>query len=82
MCAGNIIRQQFSLFTQLLSHSIDRIGPPNFQCQDDSLFPMCYGPEFVAKAVQEWIAAEGAKAAYIEQSSPWENDYIESLMRA
>ena len=28
---------------------------------------MCYGPEFVAKAVQEWIAAVGAKTAYIER---------------
>jgi hypothetical protein len=26
----------------------------------------------VAKAVQEWIAAVGAKTAYIERSSPWE----------
>ena len=40
---------------------------------------MCYGSEFVAKAVHDWIAAEGAKAAYIEQSSPWENGYIESF---
>src|SRR5256886_12878514 len=31
------------------------------------------GPEFVAKAVQEWIAAVGAKTAYIERGSPWEN---------
>ena len=28
------------------------------------------GPEFVAKAVQEWIAAVGAKTAYIEPGSP------------
>jgi transposase InsO family protein len=28
------------------------------------------GPEFVAKAVQEWIAAVGAKTAYIERGSP------------
>ena len=28
------------------------------------------GPEFVAKAVREWIAAVGAKAAYIEPGSP------------
>jgi putative transposase len=27
------------------------------------------GPEFVAKAVQEWIAAVGAKIAYIERAS-------------
>ena len=40
---------------------------------------MCYGPEFVAKAVQEWIAAVGAKTAYIERGSPWENGYVESF---
>lgn len=37
------------------------------------------GPEFVAKAVQDWIAAVGAKAAYIAPGSPWENGYIESF---
>jgi putative transposase len=37
------------------------------------------GPEFVARAVQEWIAAVGAKTAYIERGSPWENGYIESF---
>jgi len=37
------------------------------------------GPEFVAKAVQEWIAAVGAKTAYITPGSPWENGYIESF---
>jgi transposase InsO family protein len=28
------------------------------------------GPEFVAKAVQEWIAVVAAKTAYIERGSP------------
>ena len=37
------------------------------------------GPEFVAKAVQEWIGAVGAKTAYIAPGSPWENGYIESF---
>ena len=36
------------------------------------------GPKFVAKAVQEWITAVGAKTAYITPGSPWENGYIES----
>src|SRR3712207_3282491 len=36
------------------------------------------GPEFVAKAVQGWIAAVGAKTAYIAPGSPWENGYVES----
>jgi hypothetical protein len=29
--------------------------------------------------VQEWIRAVGAKTAYIERGSPWENGYIESF---
>ena len=37
------------------------------------------GPEFIAKAVQEWIVAVGAKTAYIAPGSPWENGYIESF---
>ena len=37
------------------------------------------GPEFVAKSVCEWIAAVGAKTAYIAPGSPWENGYVESF---
>ena len=37
------------------------------------------GPEFVAKAVQDWISAVGAKTAYIAPGSPWENGFIESF---
>ena len=37
------------------------------------------GPEFVARAVQDWIAAVGAKTAYIAPGSPWENGFIESF---
>jgi len=37
------------------------------------------GSEFVAKAVREWITAVGAKTAYIEPGSPWENGYCESF---
>jgi len=37
------------------------------------------GPEFVAKAVREWIVAVGAKTAFIEPGSPWENGYCESF---
>ena len=37
------------------------------------------GPEFVAKAVRGWIAAVGAKMAYIAPGSPWENGYVESF---
>ena len=37
------------------------------------------GPEFIAAALREWIAAVGAKTAYIEPGSPWENGYVESF---
>jgi len=37
------------------------------------------GPEFIAKAVQDWIAAVGAKTAYIMPGSPWENGFVESF---
>jgi transposase InsO family protein len=30
------------------------------------------GPEFIAKAVREWIAAVGARTAFIEPGSPWD----------
>ena len=37
------------------------------------------GPEFVAQAVRDLIAAVGTKTAYIEPGSPWENGYCESF---
>jgi len=37
------------------------------------------GPEFVAEAVRNWISAVGARTAYIEPGSPWENGYCESF---
>ena len=37
------------------------------------------GPEFIAQAVRDWIAAVGAKTAYIKPGSPWENGYCESF---
>ncbi|MFY0624354.1 MAG: IS3 family transposase, partial [Pelagimonas sp.] len=47
-------------------------GVPSFIRSDN-------GPEFVAKAVRDWIKAVGAKTAYIEPGSPWENGYCESF---
>ena len=37
------------------------------------------GPEFIAAAVRAWIAGVGAKTAFIEKASPWENGYCESF---
>jgi transposase InsO family protein len=37
------------------------------------------GGEFTADAVRGWISGVGAKTAYIEPGSPWENGYVESF---
>ena len=37
------------------------------------------GPEFIAMAVKGWISGVGAKTAFIEPGSPWENGYVESF---
>ena len=47
-------------------------GPPAYVRSDN-------GSEFAAQAVRDWIAAVGAKTAYIEPGSPWENGYVESF---
>ncbi len=47
-------------------------GPPEYIRSDN-------GPEFIARKVRDWIAAVGAKTAYIEPGSPWENGYCESF---
>ena len=35
------------------------------------------GPEFIAEDVRDWVKAVGAKTAYIETGSPWDNVYCE-----
>ncbi len=47
-------------------------GPPAYIRSDN-------GPEFIAEKVRGWIAAVGARTAYIEPGSPWENGYCESF---
>jgi putative transposase len=37
------------------------------------------GPEFVAQDLRKWLRDTGAKTAYIELGSPWENGYCESF---
>ena len=37
------------------------------------------GPEFIARTVQDWVGAVGAKTATIAPGSPWENGYVESF---
>jgi transposase InsO family protein len=47
-------------------------GPPEYIRSDN-------GPEFIAEKVRNWVAAVGAKTAFIEPGSPWENGYRESF---
>jgi len=37
------------------------------------------GPEFIARAVREWLGRVGVGTLYIEPGSPWENGYGESF---
>jgi len=37
------------------------------------------GPEFIALAVQDWIARRGFKTLYIQPGAPWQNAYSESF---
>ena len=47
-------------------------GPCEFVRSDN-------GPEFIAKAVREWLEARGSATAFIEPGAPWENAYIETF---
>ena len=37
------------------------------------------GPEFIATAVQQWLAKEGVKTRYIDPGKPWQNAFGESF---
>ena len=37
------------------------------------------GPEFVAKAIREWLSDLGVTTLFIEPGSPWENGYVKSF---
>lgn len=37
------------------------------------------GPEFIAAAIQEWLAQQGIQTAYIEPGKPWQNGVNESF---
>jgi putative transposase len=73
-CLAIVVRRRFSAnhVLEILAELMVLHGVPEHIRSDQ-------GPEFVAKAVQDWIAKVGAKTAYIERASPWENGYIESF---
>ncbi len=43
------------------------------------LRPAYPGPEFIARAVRQWLGKVGVKTLYITPGSPWENCYCESF---
>lgn len=56
----------------VLEQAMRRHGTPEHIRSDN-------GPEFVAYAIQDWLAAKQIKTLYIKPGSPWENAYIESF---
>ena len=40
-------------------------------------FRRCYGPEFIAMHLQDWLKRVGIKPMQIYPGSPWENGYNE-----
>jgi putative transposase len=56
----------------VLEAAIERYGTPQHVRSDN-------GPEFIAKAIQDWLRAQQIKTLYIQPGSPWEQAYIESF---
>jgi putative transposase len=52
--------------------AFERYGRPEHLRSDN-------GPEFIAKAVQDWLGDSGIGTLYITPGSPWENPHIESF---
>jgi putative transposase len=58
---------------ETLSSLFRRRGEPVFIRSDN-------GPEFVAKAIKQWLEVSGVRTLYIEPGAPWENAYSETFI--
>jgi transposase InsO family protein len=56
----------------VLEAAIERYGAPQHIRSDN-------GPEFIAKAIQDWLEQSSIKSLYIQPGSPWEQAWIESF---
>ena len=56
----------------LLSEVTRRRGAPRFVRSDN-------GPEFIVRAMGDWLAEAKIGTLYIEPGAPWENNYAESF---
>lgn len=57
---------------RVLEEAVAKRGTPKYIRSDN-------GPEFIAKAVREWIKSKGFETLYIEPGSPWQNPYSETF---
>lgn len=57
---------------EMLSRAVQMRGRPRYVRSDN-------GPEFIAKAIQEWLTSAGVGGLYIEPGAPWQNGYAESF---
>jgi putative transposase len=55
-----------------LKKAVTEHGAPEYLRSDN-------GSEFIAKAVQQWLAENRIKTIYIEPGSPWQNGFVESF---
>jgi len=56
----------------VLQRIVDQRGAPRYVRSDN-------GPEFVARALKDWLTASGIATLYIDPGAPWQNGYIESF---
>jgi transposase InsO family protein len=56
----------------VIEGAMERYGTPEHIRSDN-------GPEFIAYAIQDWLAENEIKVIYIEPGAPWENGHIESF---
>jgi putative transposase len=57
---------------EVLRRLFEEHGAPQYLRSDN-------GPEFVSKAVREWLEQQGVQTAYIEPGCPWQNGFAESF---
>jgi transposase InsO family protein len=55
-----------------LKKAVQEHGAPEYIRSDN-------GSEFIARAVQQWLAENRIKTIYIEPGSPWQNGFVESF---
>jgi transposase InsO family protein len=64
MTSGDVI--------DLLIELLHTRGLPQFIRSDN-------GPEFIAKAIRNWLEKASVRTLYIAPGSPWENGFVESF---